>query len=317
MEKKNLVFLNPHYSSGGSCAYINKMAEGFKERFNIHIIEKSFAGEEFTVHRKQAEKLYNFHSCYGDDSKLIPIINNINPSILHIHEVPETFLPSDVLSQLYSNNRKYNIVVTSHSSLSRRKDFRYIPDKIIAVNKWQQDLFKEEFPEIPVGIWEYPIEDKHVSLLDKQEAKISLGFDKGINIISVGLFTPGKNQKEVFQVAKELPGVTFHFIGNQAGNFREYWEPLMKEKPNNCIVWGERADVDNFYKSADMVYFASTYELWPLVLREALSYKLPTLCRKLPSYLDEYDNNAFIKYIDNDIQKTINIIDEYITTNRN
>ena len=28
--------------------------------------------------------------------------------------------------------------------------------------------------------------------------------------------------------------IQFHFVGNLASNFASYWEPLMKDKPENC-----------------------------------------------------------------------------------
>ena len=55
-----------------------------------------------------------------------------------------------------------------------------------------------------------------------------------------------------------LPEYEFHSVGNQADNFKWYWEPLMKFKPDNCIVWGERDDASKFYKASDLFYFSST-----------------------------------------------------------
>ena len=81
----------------------------------------------------------------------------------------------------------------------------------------------------------------------REEILDEFGFkNKGeFHIINVGLWTPGKNQKYVIDIAKELYekyGHTyiFHFIGNQAPNFKEYWEPLMEDLPDNILVWGER-----------------------------------------------------------------------------
>jgi hypothetical protein len=87
-------------------------------------------------------------------------------------------------------------------------------------------------------------------------------------------------------------------------NYEDYWGPLMKNVPSNCVVWGERDDVDKFYQAADMFYFSSTLELNPLSVKEALSYKLPCIFRKLHTYLDTYDNNPLVTYISNDRFKT-------------
>jgi glycosyltransferase involved in cell wall biosynthesis len=82
------------------------------------------------------------------------------------------------------------------------------------------------------------------------------------HVIIVGLFTPRKNQKYAFELCAKLHEykIKFHFLGNQAENFESYWKPLMDwkqedERLNNCIVWGERSDTDDFFKCADLFLF--------------------------------------------------------------
>ena len=43
---------------------------------------------------------------------------------------------------------------------------------------------------------------------------------------------------------KSLPEYEFHSVGNQADNFKWYWEPLMESKPDNLTWWDERTDVE-------------------------------------------------------------------------
>jgi hypothetical protein len=57
-----------------------------------------------------------------------------------------------------------------------------------------------------------------------------------------------------------------------------------------------------------MFYFSSKLELNPLSVKEALSYELPSIFRKLETYLDTYDSNPLVTYIDEDISKTKQII---------
>jgi len=57
-----------------------------------------------------------------------------------------------------------------------------------------------------------------------------------------------------------------------------------------------------------MFYFSSKLELNPLSVKEALSYKLPSIFRKLYTYLDTYDNNPLVTYIDDDLKLTKRII---------
>ena len=82
----------------------------------------------------------------------------------------------------------------------------------------------------------------------------------------------------------------------------------MEFKPENCIVWGERTDTDLFYKACDLFYFSSKLELNPLSLKEALSYNMPCIFRRLYTFLDTYDNNPLVSYIDDDLKVTKRII---------
>ena len=110
-------------------------------------------------------------------------------------------------------------------------------------------------------------------------------------MLNVGLWTPGKNQVGVVEIARKLLGerVQFHFVGNQAGNFEKYWKPTMQELPSNCVVWGERADVDSFYSCMDLLLFTSKSELMPLVPIEALGWKMPVLMYESGIYSRRFD----------------------------
>ena len=142
-----------------------------------------------------------------------------------------------------------------------------------------------------------------------------LGLDPNyLHVLQVGLFTPGKNQKETFELARRLSGekIQFHFLGNQAGNFEDYWKPLMDNKPENCTVWGERNDADRFMMCCDAFSFPSTFELNPLVVKEALSWKMPVMMRKLHTYGDHYDGKENVHYINDDIDKSEKILREIL-----
>ena len=97
----------------------------------------------------------------------------------------------------------------------------------------------------------------------------------------------------------------FHFVGNQADNFKSYWMPLLQDKPDNCILWGERNDVERFYDACDIFLFTSMgfrfdKELNPLVIKEALIAQIPLLMFPLDVYCGKYDNEPLIKYLNGD-----------------
>jgi hypothetical protein len=156
---------------------------------------------------------------------------------------------------------------------------------------------------------EHPIENKVPTLEEKSQAKEILGLNPNKkHIINVGLWTSGKNQKEGVELAKQLeqsnPEIQFHFVGNQAINFAEYWGPIMSDIPSNVTVWGERHDTDLFMRAADVFMFNSTWECNPLVVREAISHGLKIISRNLPQYMDMF--TPYITQINDDIVTTKN-----------
>jgi len=88
-------------------------------------------------------------------------------------------------------------------------------------------------------------------------------------------------------------------VGNQAMNFEDYWGPLMKNIPSNCVWHGECNNVGDFYKASDVFYFPSLYELNPLVLKEAVGHGLQLFIKPLETYEDTYDNLTI--YLTDDI----------------
>ena len=311
MEK--LLFITPHLSTGGMPQFVLKQIETLINKYEIYLIEwENVTGGVFVVQRDKIQNLLGdrFYSLDVDKDDLFTIINDINPKIIHLHEIPETFINEPILGSFYSNEREYFIVVTTHSSSTNPNTFKYIADRYILVSEWSRDVFVNHFGDtVSCEIWEYPIDTIEY---DKDLAKDDMGWDKNkTHVLNVGLFTKGKNQGELFELAKLMgDDFLFHFVGNQANNFEEYWGPLMKDVPSNCIIHGERNDVDRFYKAADVFYFTSNYELSPLAVKEALSYKLPTFIKKLETYKDMYDDK--VTYITDNQNVNINNLKKYL-----
>jgi glycosyltransferase involved in cell wall biosynthesis/GR25 family glycosyltransferase involved in LPS biosynthesis len=298
-----ILYIVPHLSTGGLPQYVYKQIQDFNEEFEIEVVEiNNVGGEQFAVQKNKIRNLVPLHTLGNSKDEILSIIEKFSPHIIHFQEIPQFDLSFDILNKIFDNSRNYFIVVTTHGSYTDPTQIKYHPDRYVLVSEWSRRKF--EVTGVDTQIWEYPIEDY---VFDKSEARQKLGFDSDWkHVLNVGLFASGKNQKEIFQLAERLKDykIKFHFVGNQAGNFEEYWKPLMDTKPDNCIVWGERDDVDDFYQAADLFYFPSTLELNPLSIKEALSYKLPSFFRRLETYLDTYDDNKLVTYIDDNIEYT-------------
>lgn len=302
MIKKKLLYVASHLSTGGMPQYLLKQIQTFKDELEIQVVEyNDHSGGVFVVQKNQINDLVKLHTLYENKGEeLLRIISEESPDIIHFTEIPEHFIDHNTLDKIFDNTiRKFDIVCSTHGSFTNPNEIRYQPDRYILVSEWSRRRF--EHLGIDTKVWEYPIENFKY---DKDSAKEELGFEPDWkHVLMVGLFSEGKNQSEIFDVARLLEKykIKFHFVGNQAVNFESYWKPLMEDKPDNCIVWGERTDTDKFYKASDLFYFSSKLELNPLSIKEALSYRLPSIFRRLQTYLDTYDDNKLVTYIDGDI----------------
>ena len=314
-----ILYITPHLSTGGCPQYLLKKLRLLNDLHELYCVEYNDYGEWFVVQKNQVrELLKDRYFVLGDNKEeLLSIINKVQPDIVHLEEMPEYYMSDDVASKVYVNTRSYNIVETSHDSSFNTASKRFFPDRFVFVSNFQKELMK------PLGIEshvvEYPIVHKD-RVSDRNKALTDLGLNPNLlHVVNVGLWSPRKNQGEIVEYAKkmvDLP-IQFHFVGNTAGNFESYWSPILKNLPSNCKVWGERSDVDTFYSSMDLFLFTSRgnendKETSPIVIREAISYKLPSLIYNLPVYLNMYDRYSNIQYLSNDLDKNVDIIKSYI-----
>jgi glycosyltransferase involved in cell wall biosynthesis len=327
MNKKKVVYVVPHLSTGGLPQYLLKKVELLKDTFDITVIEwENITGGVLVVQRNQLHELLGDKLITLGKNKhdIIGTISYIQPDIIHFEEIPEMhgWIPQNIAELIYNSNRDYLIFETSHDSSFDVTQKRFFPDKFLFVSQWQINQY--ESLGIPMELVEYPIEMKSKFNPDtfaplKIEAKIKLGIDLDSSfkhVVSVGLFTPRKNQAEIIEIARKMQNypIKFHIIGNMADNFKWYWEPLLKDLPSNVVIWGERKDVDNFYQAADLFLFCSKghdtdKETMPLVIREAISWQIPSLIYNLPVYLNYFDKYDNISYLDfNDIDTNIKLI---------
>ena len=288
--KEKLLFITPHLSTGGLPQYLLKQIEEFLPLYNIDVIEISNVSNDYVVQKNKIQELVNIITLGDDKSEILKYINTIKPNIIHFQEIPEFNLPNDVVSKIFEREQGYKIFVTTHGSWTNPDEIKYHPDKYILVSEWSKKQFIKT--GIPLIIWEYPIGKK---IPNKKKAQNLLGFDPTYkHILHVGLFTQGKNQKEIIEVARlcQDEKIMFHFVGNMAGNFSEYWKPLLEDLPKNCVIHGEQDNPLDYYEASDLFYFPSLYELNPLSLKEALSFNLKIITKDLHTYESYYDTKA-------------------------
>jgi len=323
--KLKLIYVVPHLSTGGMPQFVLKRIESlleYKNEIEVFLVEYSQFSDTYIVQRNKIIELLDVGHFFTlgwftepeKKYQLIDIIKENKIDIVHIEEIPEGFesfnkIPLDILNQLYDNNRTWKIVESCHNIwFDGNSNKKLHPDYYSFVTPYH---LTSQFNKLntPKKVWEYPIEDKvsdilkEYSIYDKshrvptlkkiiERENLQISMTK-THILNVGLWTEGKNQKEGIEVARLVenthPDLHFHFIGNQASNFENYWGPIMNNLPKNVTVWGEREDVETFMKACDVLMFNSTWECNPLVVREAINYGMKIMTRNLPQYMGMFD----------------------------
>ena len=335
-KRMKLLYVTPHLSTGGMPQFLLKRIkelQNYKDEIEIFVVEFSRFSHTYVVQRDQIINLLDDEhfinlSILGEENqeqkkeRLIDIIKEKNIDVVHFEEISEAFesfnrVSKSLLNSIYTNDRTWKIVETCHNNWFSPNNRKLHPDAYSLVTPFHlEKTFKNEpsYKEVHV----YPLEDlvseikeKHqiyndefsVPLIEKIAKREKLGLDPfKTHVLNVGLWTSGKNQGEGVEIARQVweknKDVHFHFIGNQAPNFEDYWKPIMENLPPNVTVWFERNDVSDFMTACDIFMFNSINECNPLVLREAISYGMKVMSRNLPQYVGMFD--GYITEIEND-----------------
>lgn len=319
---KKVLHITPHLSTGGLPQFLLSLLRSTNDLVENYCVEYACHSLDFVVQRNQVIELMTsrFHSLPDDKFHLLNLIKEIKPDVIHFQEFPEYFMDSNLTKEIYNVDRDYVLIETSHDSSFSHKGKVWFPDRLALISQWQINEFT------PLGI---PITLLEADVVYRQrpnrsESLRKLGLDpQKIHILNVGLWTSRKNQKEGIEYAKyfheELQNdrVQFHFVGNMADNFYDYWSPLMKEITPNVKVWGERKDVENFYSCMDIFLFTSRgyahdKETSPLVLKEAIGWQMPIFMYNLPVYLNYYDKFNGIKYLQDNFMVNAQMLNKNI-----
>lgn len=320
-----ILIIIPHCSTGGMPQVALKRVESLIGKHELYVIEYRQIATQYVVQRNKIKELLGdeFISLGGNDNeterdRFEEIIENINPDIIHMEEIPEMFIfgmRKEHSDWLYKEDRPYKIIETTHTSTFDISSKVYKPDSFMFVSEFSKKQY-ESFG-IPSSVVEYPSEKKEKN---KIQSLVEIGLDYDyFNILNVGLFTQGKNQSYLIDIAERLLEyrIKFHFVGNMAENFSDYWKPILERENTNCVFHGERDDVEKFYQATDLLIHPSTLELNPLVIKEATSYELPVYLNHLPTYGDMYDKYKNVKHLTMDLDQDVKMILDSFNIMRN
>lgn len=315
-----VLFLAPHLSTGGMPAFLLKRIEallGYTD-VEVFVIEWKSYSNTYIVQRSQIQNLLgnNFIPYWGKIEKQKTIVDfcyQKQIDIIHIEEIPEGFdshnpFNIELQKELYDKKHPWKIVETCHNIYFKPDIEKKIePDGYAFVTPHHlNNTFKNR--QTKKSLIPFPIDPTIQYPSTREEILNENGWlTKGeFHILNIGLWTPGKNQGYAIKLAKALYkkyGWTyiFHFLGNQAPNFKNYWEPIMQDLPPNVFVLGERDDVSKYFKMADLMLFTSNFECNPIVLKEAISNNIKIMAHNLEHYGGEY--SPFINSLSGDVER--------------
>ena len=157
---KKILFVCPHFSTGGAPQVSVKKIELIKNDFEIKVVEYSFLAYQFVVQRNRIIDLVsidNFYSLNGDKSGMLKrIIEDFEPDVISMEEFPEMFMDKAIADWIYRKDRTYKIFETTHDSSFNHKNKVYTPDEFVFVSAFNSLVYKEY--EIPTSVIEYPVD---------------------------------------------------------------------------------------------------------------------------------------------------------------
>jgi len=174
---KKILVITPHLSTGGLPQVSANKIELLKDTYDIICVEYSDIAPIFRIQKDRIiesigkDKLRILGS---DKFELIKIIEEFQPDIVSMEEIPEYFMDEYITSIVYQNNRKYKIFETTHDSSFPVHLKRWFPDKFIFVSAF--NAFRYSMYDIPYDIVEYPVDIK-VKRTEEIRRKLELESD--------------------------------------------------------------------------------------------------------------------------------------------
>ena len=212
--------------------------------------------------------------------------------VVHIHNIgPGLFTP---ILKVFG----FKVVVTYHSPNYEHKKWgrfarnllrfgEYLSlnfaDKIIFVNRAQMQKFKDKFytKSLYIANGITPQERS-----EKSDYIDSIGLTKGEYILSVGRLTPEKGFEYLVEAVNKIDCVKHLVIAGAGDHGDAYLHQLKDLDIKNKVTFtgftfGE--NLRQLYSHARLYVLSSVNEGFPLVLLEAMNYKLPIIASNIPA----------------------------------
>ena len=314
MGKIKLAFIIEHLGLGDAPEFLLRRIQELKkiDKYDIHVIEWTKWSDEFQSLRNQVitECGINQFTSLGDRNELPDtyienrwnirsVLQAIGPDIIHFEESPENFdeFPSDIQDWIYSNQRPWRIVESSHDSTFEPTCAKqWEPDAYSLIGF---DQFDNQFSQMkaPKELIQFPIDALEISdSMSPQEilGDFKMSGEEIKHIVNLGPICPSGNQEYLVTLAQEFlkrghTNYQFHLVGPLDPEFEDYWRPLVAHLPENVTIWGEQVDTWKWLRVAEVMLHTSIQDIDPIAFKLALANGTRILGFPLRAYRGAYD----------------------------
>jgi 1,2-diacylglycerol-3-alpha-glucose alpha-1,2-galactosyltransferase len=176
-------------------------------------------------------------------------------------------------------------------------------DKVLAVSGTVADTLHNDLnvPREKIETFYNTIDMSRYAFTDKQkaDARKKLGLKKEeFMVLGIGQVQPRKRLDVFVKMAKELPDVTFIWVGGipfkQLGADYKAMQKLMNGAPKNLHLPGivPHDEVSGYLAAADVFCLPAEQENHPMCVLEAAGSNLPIVLRDIPEYDDTFGQDA-------------------------
>lgn len=148
--KKKILFVAPNLMDGKILQFLEKKIKLLADDFDIFCLDyhQYDSPEESKIRDILGNKFYTLKNISKE--KMLDIIYEIEPDIIHFEEFVEMFMEENILKKIYPWYRNYTIIETSHGTYFNANDKKFFPDKYVFVDKDQLDVYSNHdvFSEI-------------------------------------------------------------------------------------------------------------------------------------------------------------------------
>jgi glycosyltransferase involved in cell wall biosynthesis len=321
--KNRVAFIIDTLNVGGAEKSLFEITSRFKRFEPVFItlfegddLYNDFIKQGIRVYSLKHPKTFLIHKLV---SELIPIIEEINPVIIH-----STLFHSDMVSRILK--RKFNISVVNslvNDSYGRKRYYNLnwlMKSKLFAIQL--MDMYSAKYADlfisnsetiknsnakalkIPSGkiaviprgrdLTKFQIRDFSGS----EKLRIELGLKEKIIFINVGRLIERKGQLELIHAFKivhdRIPGTHLLLVGEGPFHARLSNEIINLKLDTSVSLLGNRNDVPDLLKMSDYFIFPSLYEGLPGALVEAMMAKIPIICSDIPENRECVDDSKAI-----------------------